>query len=48
MLTHLHWAYPWVLWALPFAIVPLLGFAARHFDHVFTTATAGLEGGDDR
>jgi len=36
MLSHLHWTYPWVLWALPLAIVPLLGFAARRFDHPAT------------
>jgi mxaC protein len=31
MLTHLHWTYPWVLWALPLAAVPLLDYNARTF-----------------
>jgi mxaC protein len=31
MLTHLHWTYPWVLWALPLACVPLIDYGARTF-----------------
>jgi mxaC protein len=31
MLTHLHWTYPWLLWALPLAALPLLDFGARTF-----------------
>jgi mxaC protein len=33
MLTHLHWTYPWVLWALPIAVLPLLSYAARTFSY---------------
>lgn len=31
MLTHLHWTYPWVLWALPLTVLPLLGHGTRTF-----------------
>ena len=31
MLTHLHWTYPWLLWALPLAALPLLDYGARTF-----------------
>ena len=31
MLTHLHWTYPWVLWALPLATLPLFDYGARTF-----------------
>jgi mxaC protein len=31
VLTHLHWTYPWVLWALPLACVPLIDYGARTF-----------------
>jgi mxaC protein len=31
VLTHLHWTYPWVLWALPLAVLPLLDYGARTF-----------------
>ena len=31
MLSHLHWTYPWVLWALPLATLPLLDYGARTF-----------------
>jgi mxaC protein len=31
MLTHLHWTYPWVLWALPLAVLPLFDYSARTF-----------------
>ena len=36
MLTHLHWTYPWVLWALPLAVLPLLSYAARSFAYPAT------------
>lgn len=36
MLTHLHWTYPWALWALPLAVLPLLSHAARSFDYPAT------------
>ena len=31
MLSHLHWTYPWVLWALPLATWPLFDYGARTF-----------------
>ena len=31
MLTHLHWTYPWLLWALPLAVLPLVDYGARSF-----------------
>ncbi|HEV7490118.1 MAG TPA: vWA domain-containing protein [Rhodanobacteraceae bacterium] len=31
MLTHLHWTYPWALWALPLAVLPLFDYGARTF-----------------
>ena len=31
MLTYLHWTYPWVLWALPLAVLPLFNYGARTF-----------------
>ena len=31
MLTHLHWSYPWLLWALPLAALPLVDYVARTF-----------------
>ena len=31
MLTHLHWTYPWALWALPLAVLPLFDYSARTF-----------------
>lgn len=31
MLTHLHWTYPWLLWALPLAALPLFDYGARTF-----------------
>ena len=31
MLSHLHWTYPWVLWALPLAALPLFDYGARTF-----------------
>jgi mxaC protein len=31
VLTQLHWTYPWVLWALPLACVPLINYGARTF-----------------
>ncbi len=31
MLTHLHWTYPWALWALPLAALPLFDVGARVF-----------------
>jgi mxaC protein len=37
MLTHLHWTYPWVLWALPLTVLPLLSYAARSFAYPATT-----------
>ena len=36
MLTHLHWTYPWVLWALPLAVLPLLNYGARTFAYPHT------------
>ena len=36
MLTNLHWTYPWALWALPLAALPLLSYAARSFAHPAT------------
>jgi len=37
MLTHLHWTYAWVLWALPLALLPLFNHAARTFGYPATT-----------
>jgi len=31
VLTHLHWLYPWALWALPAAVLPLFDYGARAF-----------------
>jgi mxaC protein len=31
VLTHLHWLYPWALWALPVAGLPLFDYGARAF-----------------
>ncbi|HEY0179978.1 MAG TPA: vWA domain-containing protein [Dokdonella sp.] len=31
MLSHLHWTYPWLLWALPLAALPLVKHGARTF-----------------
>ena len=31
MLSHLHWTYPWLLWALPLALMPLLDYGSRAF-----------------
>ena len=36
MLTHLHWTYPWLLWALPLAALPLLDYGARTFAYPST------------
>lgn len=36
MLTHLHWTYPTLLWALPLALLPLLHFRARTFAYPYT------------
>ena len=37
MLTHLHWTYPWLLWALPLAALPLLDYGARTFAYPRTS-----------
>src|SRR5689334_354565 len=31
VLSHLHWTYPWLLWALPLALLPLLDYGSRAF-----------------
>ena len=36
MLTHLHWTYPWLLWALPLALLPLLDYGTRTFAYPHT------------
>jgi mxaC protein len=36
MLSHLHWTYPAVLWALPLALLPLFDYAARAFAYPAT------------
>jgi len=36
VLTHLHWTYPWLLWALPLAALPLLDHGARTFAYPHT------------
>jgi mxaC protein len=36
VLTHLHWTYPWVLWALPLALLPLFDYGARTFSYSTT------------
>jgi len=36
-MSHLHWTYPWVLWALPLALLPLLNFGARTFAYPQTS-----------
>ena len=36
MLTHLHWTYAWVLWLLPFALLPLFDYGARTFAYPAT------------
>jgi len=37
MLTHLHWTYPWALWALPLAALPLFDVGARTFAYPRTS-----------
>jgi len=37
MLTHLHWTYPWLLWALPLAALPLLDVGTRTFAYPRTS-----------
>jgi mxaC protein len=37
MLTNLHWTYPWALWALPLAVLPLLNYGARTFAYPATS-----------
>ncbi|HEY6984776.1 MAG TPA: vWA domain-containing protein [Rhodanobacteraceae bacterium] len=37
MLTHLHWTYPWLLWALPLAALPLFDYGARTFAYPRTS-----------
>lgn len=36
MLNHLHWTYPWVLWALPLVLLPLFDYGTRVFDYPAT------------
>jgi mxaC protein len=36
VLTHLHWTYSSVLWALPLAVLPLLNYGARTFAYPYT------------
>jgi mxaC protein len=36
VLTHLHWTYPWLLWALPLAALPLFDRGARSFAYPST------------
>jgi mxaC protein len=31
VLNHLHWTYPWLLWALPLALLPLFDYGSRAF-----------------
>jgi mxaC protein len=37
MLKELHWTYPWLLWALPLAVLPLLDRGARAFAYPRTS-----------
>ncbi|MET0231122.1 MAG: vWA domain-containing protein [Rhodanobacteraceae bacterium] len=37
MLSHLHWTYPWLLWALPLALLPLLDYGSRAFAYPRTS-----------